>query len=54
MNQDQPRATDVLPAKGCFIDNRWVPAISGQTLPVMAPAEGIVFAEIAAGGRAEV
>ena len=54
MNQDQPRATDVLPAKGCFIDNRWVPAISGQTLPVMAPAEGIVFAEIAAGGREDI
>ncbi len=44
----------VQPAKGVFIDNRWRPAASGRTVPVVAPAEGRVFAEIAAGGAEDV
>ena len=30
-----------LAAKGVFIDNRWRPAASGRTLPMIAPAEGV-------------
>lgn len=41
-------------AQGAFINNRWVPAESGRTLSVIAPAEGDVFAEIADCGAAEV
>ena len=42
------------PAKGVFIDNRWRPAASGRSLPMIAPAEGVAFAAIAAGGREDV
>ena len=41
-------------AKGVFIDNSWRPAASGRTLPVVAPAEGAVFAAIAAGDKADI
>ncbi|ALN71893.1 aldehyde dehydrogenase family protein [Aureimonas sp. AU20] len=41
-------------AQGVFIDNRWHPAASGRTIEVVAPAEGLVFAEIAAGGAEDV
>lgn len=41
-------------AKGVFIANRWRPAASGRTLPMIAPAEGVTFAEIAAGDRPDV
>jgi aldehyde dehydrogenase (NAD+) len=41
-------------AKGVFINNSWRPALSGRSLPVTAPAEGLVFATIAAGGVADV
>ncbi|WP_294641144.1 aldehyde dehydrogenase family protein [uncultured Aureimonas sp.] len=41
-------------AKGVFIDNRWHAPASGRTVPVVAPAEGTVFAEIAAGGAEDV
>ena len=41
-------------AKGIFINNRWAPAASGRTLPVIAPAEGVAFAAIAAGGAQDV
>lgn len=54
MSLDYPRSAPVLAAKGCFIDNRWEPAASGRTIPVVAPAEGVVFAEIAAGGAPDV
>ena len=54
MTLDFPRAETVAPAKGVFIDNLWQPLASGRTIPVVAPAEGVVFAEIAAGGAAEV
>ncbi|MFO1047566.1 MAG: aldehyde dehydrogenase family protein [Geminicoccaceae bacterium] len=42
------------PAKGVFIANRWSPAASGRTLPVVAPAEGVAFAEIAAGDAPDI
>ncbi len=45
---------DASPAKGVFIDNSWTPAASQKTLPVVAPAEGKVFAAIAAGGPEDV
>lgn len=41
-------------AKGVFIDNDWRPAASGRTVSIVAPAEGIVFAEIAAGDAEDV
>ncbi|HWA45743.1 MAG TPA: aldehyde dehydrogenase family protein [Hypericibacter adhaerens] len=42
------------PAKGIFIDNRWRPSHSGRTVDVYAPAEGTVFARIAAGDAADI
>ena len=42
------------PAKGVFVNNRWQPGASGKTIQVIAPAEGRVFAEIAAGNSADV
>lgn len=42
------------PAKGIFINNRWQPGASGKTIAVVAPAEGVVFAAIAAGNAADV
>ena len=45
---------NVIPAKGTFIANVWAPAASGRTLPVIAPAEGVVFAAIAAGGPQDI
>ena len=47
-------APAVSPAKGVFIANRWSPAASGRTLPVVAPAEGVTFAEIAAGDAPDI
>ncbi|MDE3175670.1 MAG: aldehyde dehydrogenase family protein [Pseudomonadota bacterium] len=41
-------------AQGVFIDNQWRPAASGATLPMIAPAEGVAFAAIAAGGAQDV
>jgi aldehyde dehydrogenase (NAD+) len=41
-------------AKGVFIDNCWRPALSGKTLPMIAPAEGVAFAAIAAGDARDV
>lgn len=41
-------------AKGIFIANSWKPAASGRTLDVIAPADGKIFARIAAGGRDDV
>ena len=44
----------VAPAKGVFINNRWQPGASGKTIPVVAPADGKIFATIAAGNAADV
>jgi aldehyde dehydrogenase (NAD+) len=41
-------------AKGIFVNNRWQPARTGRTLPVVAPADGRVFSHIAAGGPEDV
>ena len=41
-------------AQGVFIDNAWRPAASGRTLPIVAPAEGEVFAAIAAGDKPDI
>lgn len=41
-------------AKGVFIDNRWQPSDSGATIDVYAPAEGTVFAQIAAGNARDI
>jgi aldehyde dehydrogenase (NAD+) len=42
------------PAKGVFINNRWQPGASGETIEVVAPAEGKVFATITAGNAVDV
>jgi aldehyde dehydrogenase (NAD+) len=39
---------------GILIDNRWLDADSGATIPVIAPAEGREFARIAAATEADV
>jgi aldehyde dehydrogenase (NAD+) len=44
----------ITPAKGIFINNRWRPSQSGKTIDVVAPADGGVFAKIAAGGKADI
>ena len=54
MAEDYPREAALRPAKGCFIDNRWQPSASGRSLPVVAPAEGVIFAEIAQGNAADI
>lgn len=41
-------------AKGVFIDNKWHPSDSGATIDVFAPAEGKVFAQIAAGNARDI
>jgi aldehyde dehydrogenase (NAD+) len=41
-------------AKGVFIDNRWQPSDSGAAIDVYAPAEGAVFAQIAAGNARDI
>ncbi len=43
-----------LPAKGIFINNRWQPSGSGQTIAMIAPATGRVFAAIARGTAADI
>ena len=42
------------PAKGVFIDNAWRPSHSGKTIPMIAPAEGVQFAAIAAGDATDI
>jgi aldehyde dehydrogenase (NAD+) len=46
--------TDIAKAKGIFIANRWRPSQSGKTIDVVAPADGKVFAKIAAGNAADI
>jgi aldehyde dehydrogenase (NAD+) len=47
-------STPLEPSKGVFIANEWRPASSGRVLDVYAPAEGAVFAQIAAGDARDV
>ena len=54
MAENYPREAGLRPAQGCFINNRWEPSSSGAALPVIAPAEGVIFAEIAAGNAQDV
>jgi len=42
------------PAQGIFVDNAWRPTASGRTHPVVAPAEGVAFASLAAGNAADI
>jgi aldehyde dehydrogenase (NAD+) len=44
----------IVGAKGAFINNAWTASSSGRTLPVIAPAEGRQFAEIAASDANDV
>lgn len=37
-----------------FIGNRWVSTVSGETLPVLNPSNGEIFARIARGNRADI
>ncbi len=48
------RAAAMESARGVFIDNRWRPSASGRTVDVYAPAEGIAYAQIAAGNAADI
>jgi aldehyde dehydrogenase (NAD+) len=41
-------------ARECLIGGQWQPASTGETIPVVSPADGAVFAEIAAGGAREI
>jgi aldehyde dehydrogenase (NAD+) len=47
-------STAIAAAKGVFINNAWIASSSGRVLPVIAPAEGHQFAEIAAGNEEDV
>jgi aldehyde dehydrogenase (NAD+) len=44
----------VAPAKGVFVANQWRSASSGKSIDVYAPAEGAVFAQIAAGEARDI
>lgn len=52
MNEHTPIC--VAPARGVFINNQWRASTSGRVVDVYAPAEGRVFAQIAAGSAADV
>ena len=47
-------SSSIIAAQGVFVGNRWAPAASGRTLQTVAPAEGVAFAEIAAGDKPDV
>lgn len=53
-HQTMPSDGEVRAAKGVLVGGRWRPARSGRELDVMAPAEGKVFARIAAGGPDDI
>jgi len=46
--------TQTVPAKGVFIDNAWRANATGKTIDVFAPAEGAIFAKIAAGDATDI
>jgi aldehyde dehydrogenase (NAD+) len=50
---DRP-ALPITPALGVFINNAWRAGSTGRTVPVLAPAEGKVFAELAAGSSTDI
>ena len=49
-----PATTAIQDSKGIFIDNQWRSASSDAAIDVYAPAEGAVFAQIAAGNAADI
>lgn len=49
-----PGSSRVQAAKGVYVDNAWRPPATGQVIPVVAPAEGVAFAEIADASEADV
>ncbi len=55
---DTPATPDrhpkIRPADGIFIANAWRKGSTGRTIPVHAPAEGVIFAELAAGSAADI
>jgi aldehyde dehydrogenase (NAD+) len=51
---DKPGTPSIRPASGAFIDNTWQACATGRTIPVFAPAEGRIFAEISAGSASDV
>jgi aldehyde dehydrogenase (NAD+) len=51
---DRPVKPTIRPAQGVFIDNAWRAGSTGRTIPVHAPAEGNVFAELASGSTADI
>lgn len=54
MNRHVTTGTGIAASKGVFVGGRWSPAASGRDLDVVAPAEGRVFARIAAGGAEDI
>ena len=53
MNAPEPVARITTPAAN-FIANRWVPAATGETLPMIDPSDGAPFAAIAAGNGVDI
>jgi aldehyde dehydrogenase (NAD+) len=53
--QTSPGAAGVVtPARGVLIANEWRPALTGRSIDVIAPADGTVVAQIAAGGADDI
>jgi aldehyde dehydrogenase (NAD+) len=51
---DLNRTAEISQARGVFTNNRWRDAVSGGAIDVYAPAEGIVFTQIAAGDAGDI
>jgi aldehyde dehydrogenase (NAD+) len=51
---DKPARSTITKAQGVFIDNAWRKGSTGRTVPVQAPAEGVVFAELTAGSAVDI
>src|SRR4051795_6567456 len=51
---DLNRTAEISQARGVFINNRWRDAVSGGAIDVYAPAEGVVFTQIAAGDAGDI
>jgi len=48
------KAGSSVEGKGLYINGRWQPAVSGRSLPVVAPADGNAYSSIAMGDREDV
>jgi aldehyde dehydrogenase (NAD+) len=51
---DKPAEPSIKAAQGVFINNTWRRGSTGETVPVYAPAEGKVYAELTAGSAADI